>query len=205
MIYDKLIFIVKCSEKGVYNIMITMDDIVRDGDPILREKAKEVPLPPTEEEIRILKEMLEFLKNSQDEEIAKKYKLRPGVGLAAPQIGISKRMIAVHFVDFHNKEYSYGLFNPKIISHSVEKTYLSSGEGCLSVDRDIPGYVPRYARITVTATDLDGNEVKLRLKGYAAIVFQHEIDHLNGVMFYDHINSKDPFAIPENASPADTE
>src|SRR5690606_5256026 len=157
------------------------------------------------EEIELLQKMLQFLKNSQDEEIAKKYNLRAGVGLAAPQLGISKQMVAVHFMDFNEKEYSYGLFNPKIVSHSVEKTYLSTGEGCLSVDREVPGIVPRYARVTVSATDIEGNKLKLRLKGYAAVVFQHEIDHLNGVMFYDYINEKDPFTPPENAKPCDVE
>ncbi|PKR78479.1 peptide deformylase [Halalkalibacillus sediminis] len=183
--------------------MITMDDIVREGDPVLRENAEEVSLPPTDEDKHILGEMLQFIKNSQDEEIAEEYNLRAGVGIAAPQIGISKRMLAVHFTDFKDKEYSYGLFNPKIISHSVEKTYLPGGEGCLSVDREVPGIVPRYARITLRATTLEGDEVKLRLKGYAAIVVQHEIDHLNGIMFYDHINSENPQEIPDNATSAD--
>ncbi|MDL4841321.1 peptide deformylase [Aquibacillus rhizosphaerae] len=183
--------------------MITMDDIVREGNPILNKVATIVPLPPSLEDKQILEEMLQYLKNSQDEEIAQEYQLRPGVGLAAPQIGLSKRMIALHFEDLDEKMYSYGLFNPKIISHSVEKTYLSTGEGCLSVDREVPGYVPRHARITVSATDLDGNKVKLRLKGFAAIVFQHEIDHLNGIMFYDHINKDDPFYEPENSKPVD--
>ena len=59
------------------------------------------------------------------------------------------------------------------------------------------GYVPRHARITITGTTLEGENVKLRLKGLPAICFQHEIDHLNGIMFYDHINEQDPFAIPE--------
>lgn len=90
---------------------------------------------------------------------------------------------------------------PKIISHSVERTYLQSGEGCLSVDREVPGYVPRYTRITVKATSINGEEVKLRLKGLPAIVFQHEIDHLNGVMFYDHINKENPFAAPDGSKP----
>jgi len=114
--------------------------------------------------------------------------------LAAPQIGISKRMIAVHVTDERDRLYSYGLFNPKIISHSVEMTYLEDGEGCLSVDRDIPGHVPRYARITVEAVDLEGNQIKLRLKGLPSICFQHEIDHLDGIMFYDRINKERPFA-----------
>jgi peptide deformylase len=181
--------------------MLTMENIVREGHPVLREIAKEVALPPSEEDIHTLRSMLEFVINSQNPEIAARYQLRPGIGLAAPQIGVSKRMIAVHVTDHDGKLHSYALFNPKIISHSVERSYLTSGEGCLSVDRAVPGYVPRYARITVKATSIDGEELKLRLKGLPAIVFQHEIDHLNGIMFYDHINHENPFAIPENAVP----
>lgn len=180
-----------------------MKDIVREGHPTLTEKAEVVTLPASETDRETLNSMLEFLKNSQDEEIAAKYKLRPGVGLAAPQIGLSKRMMAVHFIDPNGKQYSDGYFNPKIVSHSVEKTYLPNGEGCLSVDREVPGYVPRYARITVQAVTLKGQPVKLRLRGYSAIVFQHEIDHLNGVMFYDHINRNNPFEEPESAKPCD--
>ncbi|MFD1849199.1 peptide deformylase [Oceanobacillus bengalensis] len=181
--------------------MITMKDIVREGHPSLQKVAKEVSLPITDEEKQLLNDMLIFLQNSQDEEIAQKYKLRAGVGLAAPQLGIEKRFIAVHFEDVDGKLYSYGLVNPKIISHSVEGCYIAGGEGCLSVDRVVEGYVPRYRRITVKATDIDGNPVKLRLKGYPAIVFQHEIDHLNGVMFYDHIDKENPFKTPDNAVP----
>lgn len=167
--------------------MLTMKDIVREGNPILRQIAKEVELPASEEDKNTLRKMLQFVINSQDEEIAKKYQLRPGIGLAAPQIGVSKRMIAIHVVDENDNLFSGGFFNPKIISHSVEETCLENGEGCLSVDRDIPGQVPRYARITVKATTLEGEEVTLRLKGILSIVFQHEIDHLNGIMFYDRI------------------
>ncbi|MFD1735641.1 peptide deformylase [Bacillus salitolerans] len=183
--------------------MITMKDVIREGHPTLRQVAKEVKLPPTEEEKNTLKEMLEFVINSQDPEIAAKYQLRPGIGIAAPQINVSKRMIAIHVTDDQENLYSYALFNPKIISHSVEMCYLTSGEGCLSVDRDVPGYVPRYAKVTVKGTTLNGEEVKLRLKGLIAIVFQHEIDHLNGVMFYDHINDQDPFLEPKHAKPID--
>ncbi|MBN6206069.1 peptide deformylase [Ralstonia pickettii] len=183
--------------------MITMKDIVREGHPSLTKPAKEVKVPITEEERKLLEDMLQFLKNSQNEEIAEKYKLRAGVGLAAPQLGIEKRLFAVHVEEENGKLYSYGLVNPKIISHSVEQTFLQNGEGCLSVDREVEGYVHRYRRITVKATDMDNNPVKLRLKGYIAIVFQHEIDHLNGIMFYDRINKDNPFFIPENAKPAE--
>ena len=91
--------------------------------------------------------------------------------------------------------------NPKIVSHSVEQTYITSGEGCLSVDRAVPGYVPRYARITVKFMTVDGEEKKMRLSGLPAIAFQHELDHLNGVMFYDRIDEKDPFVQLENSIP----
>ncbi|AVQ98901.1 peptide deformylase [Oceanobacillus sp. M65] len=183
--------------------MITMKDIVREGHPSLETSAEEVKTPLQQEERELLEEMLTFLRNSQDDEIARKYDLRAGVGLAAPQLGINKRLVAIHFEDFNGKLYSYGLVNPKIVSHSVEDAYLSSGEGCLSVDRTVEGYVIRHARITVKATDMDNNPLKLRLKGYAAIVFQHEIDHLNGIMFYDRINSKNPFSAPDNAKAID--
>ncbi|TQS75709.1 peptide deformylase [Ornithinibacillus gellani] len=179
--------------------MLTMKDIVREGHPSLREVAEEVKLPPTEEELTLLEDMHTFLKNSQDEKICEQYKLRPGVGLAAPQLGINKRMVAIHFEDHHGKLYSYQLINPKVVSHSVEKAYLGGGEGCLSVDRAVEGYVPRYARVTVKAMSPDGQPMKLRLRDYAAIVFQHEIDHLNGIMFYDHINKENPYLVPEQA------
>lgn len=184
---------------GVINFMITMKDIVREGNPSLRELANEVEIPPSDADKQLLDDMLTFLKNSQDEKKAEEYNLRPGVGLAAPQLGINKRLVAIHFEDASGKLYSYGLINPRIVSHSVEEAYLAGGEGCLSVDRQVEGFVPRYARITVKATTLDGEQLKLRLRDYPAIVFQHEIDHLNGVMFYDHINKNNPFLVPENA------
>ncbi|WP_026692194.1 peptide deformylase [Peribacillus kribbensis] len=174
--------------------MITMKDIIREGHPALREVAKNVELPASEEDKATLKEMMEYIENSQNPETAEKYGLRPGIGLAAPQINVSKRMIAVKVPDEKGGVISQALFNPKIVSHSVEKSYLTSGEGCLSVDREIPGYVPRYARITVEGTSLEGEKIKLRLKGLPAVCFQHEIDHLNGIMFYDHINPSNPFA-----------
>lgn len=181
------------------NGMLTMEDIIRDGHPTLRVVAKEVPLPASEEDKKTLKDLLEYVIASQNPEIANEKGLRPGIGLAAPQINVPKRMLAVHVTDEKEKLHSYALFNPKIISHSVEKAYLTSGEGCLSVDESIPGYVPRYARVTVKATTLDGENVQLRLKGLPAIVIQHEIDHLNGVMFYDHINKEAPFEPVENS------
>ena len=79
--------------------MITMADIIKEGHPTLRQRAAEVTIPPTEEDKATLNKMLEYLKNSQNPEIAAKYGLRAGVGLAAPQINISKRMIAIYGTD----------------------------------------------------------------------------------------------------------
>lgn len=180
--------------------MLTMKDIIKDGHPTLRKKAEDVALPLSDQDRETLKSMREFLINSQDETTAKKYGLRAGVGLAAPQIDLSKRMIAVYLPDDGNgKSYDLMLVNPKVMSHSVQEAYLPNGEGCLSVDENIPGLVHRYYRITVKAKDIDGNDLKLRLKGYPAIVVQHEIDHINGIMFYDHIDDAQPFEPHENA------
>ncbi|RIW29491.1 peptide deformylase [Bacillus salacetis] len=181
--------------------MITTNDIIREGHPSLRKAAEEVAMPPSIEDKETLNSLLEYVKNSQDPETAAEYGLRSGIGLAAPQINVLKRMIAVHVTDTKGELYSYALFNPKIISHSVEKAYLTSGEGCLSVDRPVPGYVPRYARVTIKGMDIDGNPVKIRLKDLPAIVFQHEIDHLNGIMFYDHIDQDKPLQPIAEAKP----
>ncbi|MER2171672.1 MAG: peptide deformylase [Psychrobacillus psychrodurans] len=179
--------------------MILMNNIVRDGHPSLRKKTEEITFPLSEEDLNLANELLEYVINSQDDEMVEKYKIRPGIGIAAPQVNANKRMFALHLEDENNEEVSFVAVNPKIISHSVEKTYISAGEGCLSVDEVIEGYVPRYARITATGFYPDGTPFKKRLKGLAAIAFQHELDHLNGIMFYDHINKENPYApIPDS-------
>jgi peptide deformylase len=180
--------------------MITMKDIIRDGHPTLRKIAEDVPMPPCEQDQGILKSLLEYVQNSQNPQIAEQYDLRPGVGIAAPQINISKKMIAVQAKDENGRLKSFAMFNPKIIKHSSEISYLNTGEGCLSVPDIIPGYVPRYSKIKVVGNDINGKEIKLQLKGLIGIVFQHEIDHLQGVMFYDHINKEDPFSVPDHAA-----
>lgn len=180
------------------NYIITMKDIVREGDPILNQATKEVSLPPSEEDKETLISMMNFLKNSQDPNLAKKYNLRPGVGLSANQIGLNKRMFTAFLTDEKGKEHEYAMINPKIISHSVSMIYLPQGEGCLSVDRDIKGFVPRYERIKVKGFNLTGEEVLLKLSGYSSIVVQHEIDHLDGIMFYDRMNKENPFQLPDN-------
>jgi len=181
--------------------MILMEDIIREGHPTLRTKAEEVKFPLSEDDRKLANDMLEYLVNSQDPVLAEKYGLRPGVGLAANQVNSLKRMFALHLNDDQGEQLSFVAVNPKIVSHSVEKTYVPSGEGCLSVDRPVPGFVPRYARITVKFFTVDGEEKKLRLKGLPAIAFQHELDHLNGVMFFDYINQEKPFEPVPNSFP----
>src|SRR4051794_9876983 len=121
--------------------MIVMKDIVREGHPALRIKAEEMTFPLSTEELSLCDDLLTYLKNSHDPVISEKYNLRAGVGLAAPQVNVSKRVFALHIADTTNEPISFIAINPKIISHSVEKTYLTSGEGCLSVDRDVEGFV----------------------------------------------------------------
>lgn len=181
-------------EKTEAFILITMENIIREGNPTLRARAKAVTFPMNAENKELAGKMMEFLENSQDPEIAEKYKLRAGVGLAAPQVDVSLRMTAVLVPDENGAPlFKHVLVNPTILSESVRMAALSEGEGCLSVDREVPGYVPRHDRITLRWYDLDGNKHVEKLRDYVAIVCQHEIDHLNGILFYDHINKKNPF------------
>lgn len=181
--------------------MLLMKDIIREGHPTLRLKAKEVDFPLDKETKQIAKNMLEFLHNSQNEEIAEKHNLRAGVGIAAPQINISKRLIALLLPgEYEDDPYILNtiMINPKIVKHSIQQTCLKSGEGCLSVDRAVHGYVPRHQKITVEYFTLNGEKQIISLRGLAAIVVQHEIDHLDGIMFYDRINKDNPLTLPND-------
>lgn len=185
--------------------MITMKDIIREGHPTLSLKAAEVAIPLSDEDVQLMKDMLQYIKNSQNETLAQRHDLRESVGLAAPQLNILKQIIAVHTEDEKGKFHSYVLANPKILSHSEELTYLPNGEGCLSIDREVEGLVPRHRRLTIEGYDLKSNKVRLRLRGYVGIVFQHEIDHLNGVLFIDRIDPNDPLKPIPNAKPIEFE
>ena len=184
--------------------MITMKDIIEEGHPTLRQQAEPVIFPLSDELRQTALAMHEYLVNSQDDAIAEKYGLRAGVGLAAPQINVNRQIFAVHLMAYNEEGQpvepilSEIMVNPKIISHSVQKVALRDGEGCLSVNREVPGYVPRPRRIRLKYQDLEGVEHELRLSDYEAIVVQHELDHLKGIMFYDYINQEQPWAEPEN-------
>lgn len=108
----------------------------------------------------------------------------PGIGLAAPQIGVHQRVIVI---DVSGNDGQPGLLvaiNPEIISAEGEAY---EEEGCLSVPR-FAANVKRYARVTVKALDLEGAERVWRADGLLAVAFQHEIDHLDGVLFVDHLS-----------------
>jgi len=173
--------------------------IVKDTNKSLRERCKEVE-EITPEVISLVNDMAEYLKLSQDEKFRDKHQLREGVGLAAPQIGKNIRALVVYYEeqneDGTTKVVDHRLINPRIISESVKQVYLSNGEGCLSVDLDHQGYVYRNYKILVKAYEVkEDKEIVITARGYEAIVLQHEIDHLNGVLFYDHIDKKDPFKV----------
>ena len=70
---------------------------------------------------------------------------------------------------------------------------MEDGEGCLSINRETVGIVPRYARVTIEGYDVNGNKINIRAREELAIAFQHEIDHLNGILFIDHIDKNNPF------------
>ena len=173
--------------------MLLTKDILDEKDSHIRKENIDVTFPLSENDKKMIKDMLEHLHLSQLEDMAKKYDLRPGMGLAAPQIGINKRYFVVCHEEKPNVFKNYVLINPKIVSHSEELIYASGGEGCLSVNRDVEGIVPRYARITMAGKDIDGNDVKYRAREELAIAFQHEYDHLEGILFTDRIDPSDPY------------
>lgn len=174
--------------------------IVKDNKKSIRETSKPVAEPYSEERIRLVNEMIEYLIKSQDNEWSEKHNVRSGVGIAAPQIGINETFFAIYYVDEENKEHKYGFINPKILSESTKMAYLENGEGCLSVDQEHAGYIYRHNKITFKAFNtVTMKEETHTFTGYEAIVFQHEYDHLRGVLFYDHINKNNPFYKDPNA------
>ena len=135
----------------------------------------------------------------QNDEINEKYNLRPGVGIAACQVGEFKKIFAMLIQD-EKEKIEYVLVNPRIVSESVAEAYLAGGEGCLSVENDHEGYIYRKFFVTVEAYDyLTKTNIRKKFRGYPAIVVQHEIDHFSGTLYYDHINKKNPLEIKENA------
>lgn len=172
--------------------------ILDEKDKKLRLISQEVKFPLSKEDKDNIDKMIEYLKISQIEEWREKYDLRAGMGLSYIQIGIPKRIFVVVDEIEEGEFETYILINPKVISNSEELIYVGEGEGCLSVNREVEGIVPRYARITVEAYDLDGNLFSIRVREDLSIAFQHEIDHLNGILFIDKIDPKNPYKSANN-------
>jgi len=143
---------------------------------ILNKKAQKVS-NITSDVKNTAKDLLDTVKLAKDPE---------GAGLAAPQIGISQRIIVVRnfFEDPINPQEIHSddiiLINPKITSSSSETE--TDWEGCLSVP-DKYGLVERFKKIKVTAKDLNGSNLKIKAEGFFARTIQHEVDHLNGILF----------------------
>ena len=168
-------------------------NILDEKNKILRTKSKEVTFPLSSEDKATIKDIITYLKMSQIEKYYKKYNLRPGMGLAFIQLGIPKNIFIIVEEIEDNKFKNYVIINPKIISHSEELIYVGEGEGCLSVNREVEGIVPRYARVKISYNDIDGKEQIIRVREDISVAFQHEMDHLNGILFVDKIDKKNPF------------
>ena len=186
-----------------YNMymLINEDTIIKDDNDLIRQKSADVSMPLSKQDKDLLLDMLKYVDDSTDEEIAKQNNLRPAVGISAIQVGIAKKLTAIILKDSeNNKIHEYALVNPKIISNSIEKSYLAAGEGCLSVAEEHNGYVYRSARVKVKGFDiLQNKEIVIKADGYLAIVLQHELDHFKGILYYDHINKMNPEYIDPNA------
>ena len=173
--------------------MIKTKDIIDEFDKRIRTISKEVTFPLDDKTKKLINDSMEMLKLSQIDEQAEKYDLRPGMGLSSIQLGIAKRWFVIVYEVEEGKFENYVVINPKIISQSEEMIYVEEGEGCLSVNRPVEGIVPRNARISVEYYDMDGKLQKRRFREELSIVFQHELDHLNGILFVDRIDKKNPF------------
>lgn len=161
---------------AVKNVIIT-------PNPILNKKAQKVA-EVTDDIKAVAKDLLDTVKVAKNPE---------GAGLAAPQIGISKRICVVrnffedpaHPEEIHSDDII--LINPKITSHSTDIDL--DWEGCLSVP-DCYALVERFKRIKVTAKDLTGDTIKIKAEGFFSRTIQHEIDHLDGILFTSKVVGK---------------
>ncbi len=167
--------------------------IIDEKDKKLREVSKDVQFPLDDNLKKTIQDMITYLEMSQDEKCAKKYNLRAGMGLAMIQVGIPKRIFVIANENEDGTFEEHIIINPTIISESEEMIYVGEGEGCLSINRPVEGIVPRHARIRINYYDLDGNVQNIRVREDISVAFQHEIDHLNGILFIDHIDPKNPY------------
>jgi peptide deformylase len=150
-------------------------EIIKEGDPRLRQKAHKIKSPEPG-----LKKIAEDMHETMD--------AAPGVGLAGPQVGVMRRIIVIHLAEDYAEEGSpeirMTLLNPEIVKGYGEEVGL---EGCLSIPGWV-GEVRRMTSITVKAMDLNGRSVRIKAEDFLARVLQHEIDHLDGILFVDRMD-----------------
>ena len=144
--------------------------------PVLRKKAEvisEMPSFPNSELPQLIADMFETMYDA------------PGIGLAAPQVGVSKRLFVIDVGEREDGSHlgKHVFINPEIIEATGKTTY---EEGCLSLP-GVNGVVERFAEVTVKFINAAGQEDTLLAKGLFAICIQHELDHLNGILFPDRI------------------
>jgi peptide deformylase len=159
--------------------MMTKDDIISLPNKHLRERSQKVGIVD-----ETIKQLIENMKQATvDWENSREHEV--GVALAAVQVDTLLRIVVIRN-DFDNKDdHTFSVFiNPVITKYEgvVEDDY----EGCLSVP-DVYGKVPRYTKVRVKAQDEDGDEFRVTAEGFLARIFQHEIDHTNGIVFIDRI------------------
>ena len=139
-------------------------------DPVLRQKAKRVPTIDSSIQ-RLIDDMVETMQQAN------------GVGLAAPQVGVSLRVVVVQMPG----EEPMAIINPKIVKRAGEREVT---EGCLS----LPGYageIKRSVSVTVKGQNRQGKAIRLKTTGLMAEALEHELDHLNGILYVDHLESQD--------------
>ena len=150
-----------------------MDKLLYVPNPLLRQKADKIQSVGIEEK-EIAKKMMQIMIKA------------PGVGLAANQIGILKQIVTIFFVDQETKkETQYTLFNPNIVSYSQEKIFME--EGCLSLPKQF-AEIERPNKCEVEYLDFDGKKQLLKAEGLLATCIQHEMDHLEGILFIDYLS-----------------
>lgn len=173
--------------------------IVKDNKKSLLSGCQPVDLPLSKEDELVMKKMIDWVRVSQDEKLNSEHELTEAIGIAAPQIGANLNMyyILLPILDEKTEKVTYfehAMINPKISGQSKQIAALKAGEACLSVDKKHEGLIPRSYKIHVSGYDyLKKQNVSLVVRGYEAIVFQHEQDHLKQHLYYHHINKKDPW------------
>lgn len=179
--------------------------LVKDTSASIRQTSIDIDLPLSQENELVMQKLIDFVRFSQDKILNKDEIVRPAVGLAASQIGANINMFYMKIEIYNNEEteiilsFEHALINPKITAYSKEMCYINEGEGCLSVDFDHKGYVPRHYKLTIEGYDyLKKEHVNITVRGYEAIVFQHEYNHLEGKLYYDRINQENPLYSEES-------